>query len=285
MRGNGNADWQGGIGYNRHAAVKLALALGGGAGLGWAHIGVLRALNARGVGIAAVSGTSIGALAAACVAADRLDVLEELARGVNWRGMMGYIDFGFGRGSVLGGKRIARELRLHFGDAELDQLTMPCAVVATDLVSGRECVMTTGPVVDGVSASIALPGIFPPVRRDGMVLVDGGMTTPVPVRAVRALSDAPVLAVNLQGDYLRRSLLGLGEAVRAPSTYQVGRTAISLLMAELARKALVIDPPDFELAPPIGHVDLQNFTRADELIAIGAATVDAQWSHMSALIA
>lgn len=265
--------------------MRLALALGGGAGLGWAHIGVLRALIARGVTIDAVAGTSIGAVAAVCVAADRLDVLEELARSASPRKVMRYLDVDLRRGSLLGGRAVTRELRHHFGHDRLEDLAIPCAVVAADLVSGAAVVMTHGGVVDAVRASIAIPGIFPPLRRGDAILVDGGVVTPVPVAAARALSNAPVLAVNLQGDYVRRAAKGLPERLRILTPMRVGRAGITLLLAEFARKSLLIDPPDFELALPVGHIHVRNFTKAHELIDIGAAAVAAAWPEIARLTA
>lgn len=261
----------------------VALALGGGAGLGWAHIGVLRALLARDVVIDAVAGTSIGAVAAACLAADRLDVLEELARSANLRKVVRFLDVNLRRGSLLGGRAVARELRKHFGEQRLEALTIPCAVLAADLVSGTEVVLTSGSIVDAVRASIAIPGIFPPVRQGDMLLVDGGVLNPVPVRAVRALSDAPVIAVNLQGDYLRRAETGMSPHARALTPMRVGRAGISLLMAQLARQSLALDPPELELALPVGHIHVRNFTKAHELIDIGAAAVEAAWPQIAAL--
>lgn len=263
--------------------MKLALALGGGAGLGWAHIGVLQALRARGIVVDAVAGTSIGAVAAVCLAADRLGVLESLARATSPRQVMRYLDVDLRRGSLLGGRAVARELRRHFGNAELQDLFVPCAVVAADLVTGTEVVMTRGSVVDAVCASIAIPGIFPPVRRGAMVLVDGGAVTPVPVAAVRALSTAPVLAINLQGDYARRAAKGLPQSLRVLTPMRVGRAGISLLLSELARKSLALDPPDLELALAVGHIHVRNFTKATELIAIGAAAVADAWPRINRL--
>ena len=263
--------------------MKLAVALGGGAGLGWAHIGVLRELTSRGVTINAIAGTSIGAVAAVCLAADRLDVLEDLARSTGGRQVMRYIDVDLRRGSLLGGRAVARELLRHFGHAELQDLFIPCAVVAADLISGNEVVMTRGSVVEAVRASIAIPGIFPPLRRSGQVLVDGGVVTPVPVRAVRALSTAPVIAINLQGDYRRRAEKGLPARLRILTPMRVGRAGISLLLAELARKSLLLDPPDLELALPVGHFHVRNFTKANELIDIGAAAVAEAWPEIVAL--
>lgn len=263
--------------------MKLALALGGGAGLGWAHIGVLHALHERGVTIDAVSGTSIGALAAVCLAADRVNVLEDIARSVNARQVFRFIDIDPRKGSVLGGRAVTRQLRQHFGHGHLEDLFIPVAVVAADLVTGDEVSITRGGVVDAVRASIAIPGVFPPVRSGGMVLVDGGVITPVPVRAARALSSSPVLAINLQGDYLRRAEINLPPGKRIMTPFRVGRAGISLLMAHVAKQSLMIDPPDLEIAPCIGHVDVRNFTRADELIRLGAEAIDTNWAAISAL--
>ena len=263
--------------------MKLALALGGGAGLGWAHIGVLRELMRRGVTIDAVAGTSIGAVAAVCAASGRLDVLEGIARSASLRQVMRYLDVNLRRGSLLGGRAVTRELRRHFGHDQIEDLAIPCAVVAADLIAGKEVVIDRGSVVDAVRASIAIPGIFPPLRRDGAILVDGGIVTPVPVRAVRALSAAPVIAVNLQGDYHRRAAKGLPERLRILTPMRVGRAGISLLLTEVARKSLLLDPPDLELALAVGHIHVRNFTKADELIAIGAAAVIEAWPAIKAL--
>ena len=264
--------------------MKLALALGGGAGLDWAHIGVIHALHSRGVSIAAVSGTSIGAIAAVCLAADRLNVLDEIARSLNARQLMRFIDINPRRGSMLGGRAVTRQLRQHFGHDRLQDLFVPTAIVAADLVTGDEVAITRGPVVHAVLASIAIPGVFPPVRRDGMILVDGGVITPVPVRAVRALSNAPVLAVNLQGDYQRRAAATLPADKRVMTPFRIGRAGLSLLMAHVARQSLALDPPDIEIAPAIGHIDVRNFTRADELITLGEAAVIENRAAIAAML-
>lgn len=264
--------------------MKLALALGGGAGLGWAHIGVLHALKDRGVEIAAVSGTSIGALAAVCLAADRVNVLDDIARSINARQVMRFIDIDPRKGSMLGGRAVAAQLRKHFSHVQLQDLFIPTAIVAADLISGEEVAITRGPVVEAVRASIAIPGIFPPVRRDGMILVDGGVITPVPVRALRGISKAPIVAINLQGDYQRRAAIGLPADKRVMTPFRVGRAGLSMLMMHVARQSLLIDPPDLEIAPAIGHIDVRNFTRAQELIDLGEAAIIDNWPAIKALL-
>jgi NTE family protein len=259
--------------------MAIALALGGGAALGWAHIGVLRALEQAEIPLGAVAGTSIGALAAVCAATDRLDVLEALARSANMRTVLRYLDPHMKRGAMLGGREIIRQLDRHLGHARFEDLPIPCAVVASDLVSGSAVILSTGPVAEAVRASMALPGIFHPVVRGEQVLVDGGATMPVPVAAVRAIAPGlPVVAVNLQNDYANRArAVGLRKGPRQHlSTIGIVRSATGLMLSQLARHSLLLCPPDLELPLAVGHIDVGNFTRAHELIEIGArATTEA----------
>jgi NTE family protein len=256
--------------------MPIAVALGGGAALGWAHIGVLRALEDSKIEVRAVAGTSIGALAAVCFAARRLDALEHIARSASWLRVLTYLDLHMKRGAVFGGRTIHRELQLHLGELRFQDLWMPAATVAADLVSGSAVITERGRVVPAIMASIAIPGLFRPIQKDGHFLVDGGVVMPVPVAAARQIAPAlPVLSVNLQGDYHGR---GVSSAIRASpsgvhSTMKVVRASTMLLMAELARHSLAIDPPDLALTLPVGHVEIHDFTRAGELIDIGWTAV------------
>lgn len=267
--------------------MAIALALGGGAALGWAHIGVLRALRDHGVPIGAVAGTSIGALAAVAYAAGRLDPLEVVARSTNWLRVLSYLDLHFRPGAMLGGRGILRDLHMEFGHLRFEELLVPAAVVACDLVAGRAVIIDKGPVNPAIMASIAIPGLFRPVQWDGSFLVDGGVVMPVPVAAARRIAPRlPVLSVNLQGDYHGRRVAA---AIRArpgrnhPSMAVV-RASTMLLMAELARHSLALDPPDYALTLPVGHVEIHDFTRADELIAIGRRSVDEHIDRICALV-
>jgi NTE family protein len=264
---------------------RIALALGGGAALGWAHIGVIQALEARGLVIEAVAGTSIGAVVAAAYCAGRLPALEALARSANRMLVLKFLDVSF-NGGVLGGRVIERELKRYFLDHRLEDLPIPCATVAADLATGTPVVMRTGPIVEAVRASLSIPGIFPPLRRDGHVLADGGLINPVPVSAARLLSAAPVIAVNLQADYLGRAgAAGLDrDPAKPPPVVGVSRASIGLMLATLADLSLRLTPADAVIEPRIGHVDVADFTRADELIREGAAAVERVWPVIGAAL-
>jgi len=256
--------------------MAIAVALGGGAALGWAHIGVLRELREQGIEIGAAAGTSIGALAAISFAAGKLDPLERIARSTNWLRVLSYLDIHFRPGAMLGGRGILRDLELHLGRLQFQELWIPSAAVAADLVTGRPVIIDRGPVNPAIMASIAIPGLFRPVQYDGHFMVDGGVVMPVPVAAARKIAPGlPVLSVNLQGDYHGRRV---ATAIRSrpnrnhPSM-SVVRASTMLLMSELARHTLALDPPDLGLTLPVGHIEIHDFTRADELIAIGRRSV------------
>ena len=268
--------------------MGIAVALGGGAALGWAHIGVLRELKDQGIAVRAAAGTSIGALAAVCFAAGKLDALESIARSTNWLRVLSYLDLHMRPGAMLGGRGILRDLELHLGRLQFQELWIPSAAVATDLVTGKPLVIDRGPVNPAIMASIAIPGLFRPVQYDGHVLVDGGVVMPVPVAAARQIApDLPVLSVNLQGDYHgRRVTAGIrAQPKRSHPSLAVVRASTMLLMAELARHSLALDPPDLGLTLPVGHVEIHDFTRADELIAIGRRSVIEKIEDIRALAA
>ncbi|QLC25697.1 patatin [Parasphingopyxis algicola] len=257
--------------------MTIALALGGGAGLGWAHIGVLRELEAAGIEVNALAGTSIGGVVSIAFASGRLETLEELAHSASsMRTVLRYLGPNWRPGSVLSGKAIARLIEEHLGDLTFEALAIPTAVIAADLVSGDSVILDHGPVGDAIHATIALPGIFQPVIRDGRILSDGGAVMPVPVAPARAMAGGrPVVAINLQGDYqARRAAVGIsGDQDARLTTLSVVRGATGLMLSKLARLSLDRDPPDLELALPVGHIDTSNFTRAEDLIAIGRRSV------------
>lgn len=252
--------------------MTVGLALGGGAGLGWAHIGVVRVLEAEGLPIDVVSGTSIGAIVGACIAADIIDELEDIARDVTLKEMLSMGELGFAQGSLIGSGKIEKRLREHFGVQTIEQLSKPFAAVAADLYSGEGVVLDSGDVVTALRASSAIPGMLPPVETSRMLLVDGGIVDPVPVAAARDLGAEKIVAVDLQGDFCGRSRrLGFDPAAGKPklAAMKTARAGWSLALKTLSQANLERDRPDVLITPKIGHIDMADFTQADELIALG----------------
>lgn len=177
--------------------IRVGLALGSGAARGWAHIGVLRALQEIGVEPAVVTGTSIGSLVGGAYCAGRLDELEQWVRDMDRWQVFNLLDFGFANGGVVSGERIFNKAREQFGAIDVAELKIRFAAVATDLYTGREVWLKQGDVYEIARASCAMPGLLSPKALDNRWLVDGALVNPVPVSLNRALESDFVIAVHL----------------------------------------------------------------------------------------
>ena len=287
---------------------SIGLALGGGAARGFAHIRVIRALEAHGIKPDLIVGTSIGAVVGGCYAAGQLDAFELWARGLTRRGLLSYLDISLAGSGLIGGSKIGALLDDALGDTTIEALPLRFATITTEVGTGHEIWLTRGRLVDALRASYSLPGIFPPVRLGGRWLVDGALVNPVPVSAARALGARLVIAVNLNADMIGRGLTisshdsdendqryreelakqpgGLrklfgpahslrrqffGNAER-PGLPTVMVDAFNIMQDRVTRARLAGDPPDVMISPRIGHIGWFDFHHAQEAIEIGART-------------
>ena len=184
---------------------RVGLALGGGSARGWAHIGVIRALEQTGICPDVVCGTSIGALVGAAYAAGELDRFEQWVLRLGVGDIVAFMDVTL-RSGLFRGRRLMDFFRRQFNDRPIEELAIPFAAVATALQSGAEIWLRSGSTLDAVRASIAMPGLFTPIVRDRVLLVDGGLVNPVPVSLARAMGADVVIAVDLCSDLLGRHL-------------------------------------------------------------------------------
>jgi NTE family protein len=182
---------------NRNRPLKVGLALGSGSGRGWTHIGVLRALQERGIEPVVISGASSGSLVAAAYASRQLDQLEQWARSLTKVDVWRLLDATFRGGGVMRGNRLFRAVGDRIEDRPIESLDCEFGAVAADLYSGREIWIRTGSMLEAVRASSGMPGLFTPLYLDERWLIDGGVVNPVPVSLCRAMGADFVIAVNL----------------------------------------------------------------------------------------
>src|SRR5574340_370791 len=175
----------------------IGLALGSGSARGLAHLGVVRAIEDAGIKLDFIAGTSMGALIGAIHAAGKLDELEASFRDFDWKKSASFFDVVLPKSGLLDGAKVSELVRAHIHADTIEMLPLPFAAVATDIVGGEEVVIRTGDVIEAVRASISVPGIFTPMRTNGYILVDGGLTNPVPVSVARAMGADVVIAVDL----------------------------------------------------------------------------------------
>lgn len=197
-------------------APKIGLALGSGSARGWAHIGVLKALEDAGIKPDVVCGSSIGALVGAAYAGGELERFAEWVQSLGMRDVFGFMDFNLS-GGMLKGEKLIDFWRRNFADFDIEDSAIPFASVATDLHSGAEVWLRHGSIAKAVRASIALPGLFTPVVRDGRLLVDGGLVNPVPSTLARAMGADIVIAVDLNADLVHRHMRPLAVVPATPT--------------------------------------------------------------------
>jgi NTE family protein len=178
---------------------KVGLALGGGAALGAAHIGVLKALEEMDIKVDYISGTSIGALIASLYAFGRSwQEMKDIALELRWLDISALSLSKYG---ILSNKDMGELLEKYIGNVTFEEADIPLAVIATNISTGEKVVLDKGPVAPAVMASTAIPGIFNPVKLKGKMLVDGGIVENVPISPLKKMGAEYIIGVDLNAKY------------------------------------------------------------------------------------
>lgn len=289
----------------RLGGVRVGLALGTGAALGHATIGVLKVLKREGVPVDVIAGTSMGSLIAGCYAAGyEPEEIEDMAIRIDkgWVYENLFWDLTVMRSGIFQGETLLRFIRTYLGSREFSDMDIPFACVAADIETGEEVVLKSGRVAEAIRASCGLPIIFVPSQINGRYLVDGGLVNPVPTRVLADLGADVLLAVHLTmpaGERPHHSKPDkplLQQAV----TFETLRQAAT---PQLLKNPHIIDvffnmiyTMEYEVAtarPEMAHVvlrpDLKGFSwtelhRAREIIAAGERAAEEALPRIKALV-
>lgn len=187
---------------------NVALVLSSGGARGLAHIGAIEEIEAQGYHITSVAGCSMGALIGGIYAAGKLKEFREWMKTIDRKKMLELTDFSFSINHLVKGSRIIEAIMEIVPDMKIEDLPIPFCAVATDWKGGREVVFRSGSLFDAIRASISLPSFFDPVRRDGMILIDGGVTNPIPLNRVDRQDGDILVGIDVSGhDYRAQSAL------------------------------------------------------------------------------
>ncbi|MBB3190835.1 patatin-like phospholipase family protein [Halomonas cerina] len=181
---------------SRQAGRRVALVLGSGGARGYAHIGVIEELEARGYEIVAIAGCSMGALVGGIHAAGQLDRYRDWVCQLDYFDVLRLVDVTWSPMGAMRANKVMGKLEELIGDIRIEDLSIPVTTVSTDLTRQREVWFQHGSLLQAIRASIAVPGVITPVHRGDQVLVDGGLLNPVPVMATIPAHADFVLAVN-----------------------------------------------------------------------------------------
>jgi len=279
------------------AKRRISLVLGSGGARGLTHIGAIRCLEAHGFEIGYISGCSIGALIGGIYAAGKLDVYADWVCALQKRDVVRLLDLSFARGAIFSDERLIAVLREIVGERSIEELPIGFTAVATEINDKREIWLSRGPLFDAIRASIAMPLIFPPVERDGLMLVDGGLINPVPIAPTLNDDNAWTIAVDLNGHAEQLEAAGSESAETdeprtrlhariskfiddvIPKTSRVdpgypGRVELALrsmdtMQTTIARMKLAAYSPKLVIEMPRNLCTFFEFYRAAELIDFG----------------
>lgn len=253
--------------------IKVGLALGSGGAKGLAHIGVIKGLEKAGIEISYIAGTSIGAIIGAHYAAYKdIKKLEDVIMNSKWAMASALFDLGLG-GGVIKGKKIENLLKEWFKDIYFKDLLIPLTLVTTDLDSGKEVDINKGNLIKAIRASFSIPLIFEPVKFEGMILADGGLTNPLPDDVVKKMGADFVIAVNLETNYFVEKLKKKDLSFPGLTTRSLNIMRHQLALSSIKNVDLIIEPKVNEPGL-VGWEKLFDKKQAMKTIRIGELAVE-----------
>lgn len=305
-------------------AKKLGLVLGSGAARGWAHIGVLKALNEIGAKPGVIAGCSVGALVGGAHLIGALEEFESWARMLKPVSALQRFTLKVHKGGFIDTSPAFEAFREY--DRNIEELDVKFVAVAADIATGEEVAITKGSVIDAARASSAIPVVFHAVQKDGRWLVDGALANPAPVSQARALGADVVISVDLNAvprvldrfdrprsnapaaqskdepapedvtgavqkliDDTRAAIERQFEHARAkasaqPHLFETAYAAADIFQMQLARARAKIDPPDVCIKPDMRDAMPTAFDRADEFIEEGYRSFMRHRAEIEALL-
>jgi len=267
-------------------SVALVLSSGGSRGL--AHIGVINELVKQGFQITSISGSSIGSVIGGLYAMGKLKEYAEWVSSFNKKDILGFVDFTLTTNGLLKGERVFDKMKTFIPDMNIEDMPIPFAAVATDILHQKEVVFTKGSFYEAVRASVAIPAIFIPVKFNNTILVDGGVLNPVPIEYVHRNTDDILIVVNLYGDktndshkeeethtrYLKgltrsfSNLISTGDK-QTTGYYSLLSSTTSAMIHRIAKMSIEKHKPDMIINIPCDSANTFDFYKAKELIELG----------------
>ena len=247
---------------------KIGIALGGGAARGYAHIGVLNAIDELNIPISYISGTSIGSFIGALYASGNLKIFEEEVRSRNsfMKDVLFKLDPVFPKLSIMNGNEVIKIFKELTDIRTFEELKIPLTTVATDIINNKKIESNKGDIINAIKASIAIPGVLTPTYVNENLCVDGGLIDPVPLQSIIDMGSDITLAVNLYG---------LQSSEKNDNNYNivdiVDRSA-KIILNNVTHLSFKNNEPDILIEPPIDQFKGWDFHRSNELIEIGYDT-------------
>lgn len=270
---------------------KIALVLSGGGARGLAHIGAIETLESHGYEITSIAGCSMGALIGGMYVAGKLPEVKDWVLALDRRKVLSLVDFSLSLTHLVKGDRVMEALKEIVPDVNIEDLPIPYTAVATDWNSGKEVVFDHGSLYDAIRASISIPLFLNPVRREDMLLVDGGLVNSLPLNRVVRHSGDLLFGINVsthdyQGEllmqqFVERKLLSKSmpaavmnrimkhfEGININYVTLLMRT-IAIMLEQNTRQQILISRPDLVVQVPMKRYGVFDFDKAAAILQIG----------------
>lgn len=270
---------------------KIALVLSGGGARGLAHIGAIETLESHGYEITSIAGCSMGALIGGMYAAGKLPEVKDWVLALDRRKVLSLVDFSLSLTHLVKGDRVMEALKEIVPDVNIEDLPIPYTAVATDWNSGKEVIFDHGSLYDAIRASISIPLFLNPVRREEMLLVDGGLVNSLPLNRVVRHSGDLLFGINVsthdyQGEllmqqFVERKLLSKSmpaavmnrimkhfEGININYVTLLMRT-IAIMLEQNTRQQILISRPDLVVQVPMKRYGVFDFDKAAAILQIG----------------
>ena len=270
---------------------KIALVLSGGGARGLAHIGAIETLESHGYEITSIAGCSMGALIGGMYAAGKLPEVKDWVLALDRRKVLSLVDFSLSLTHLVKGDRVMEALKEIVPDVNIEDLPIPYTAVATDWNSGKEVIFDHGSLYDAIRASISIPLFLNPVRREDLLLVDGGLVNSLPLNRVVRHSGDLLFGINVsthdyQGELLMQQFVEkklLSKSMPAAVMNRIMKhfeginiNYVTLLMRTIAimleqntRQQILISRPDLVVQMPMKRYGVFDFDEAAAILQIG----------------
>lgn len=293
---------------NNSIRKKIGLALGSGSSRGIAHIGVIEALEEEKIPIDFIAGCSVGSYIGAVYAGGGLKSFKNFVLNMSGKSLFTFFDIIFPRSGFLDATKKVKELYyMHSASENFSDLKIPLKMIATDMHTGSKIIIDSGKIVDGLRATMSIPGLFEPYNHMDRWLVDGGLVDPVPVGIARAMGADIVIAVDLntglvskrkrrkekkylpqenkpvfknelfnklyikyeKAEYSIKKMIMKYEESAPPHMIDTLMSSIGIMQERITRTNLAVEPPDILIQPRLGDIKMLDFDQVNYCIEEG----------------
>lgn len=272
---------------------KISLVLSGGGARGIAHIGVLEELEKQGYEIHSITGTSMGAVVGGIYAAGKIREFKKWILDINKIDIFKLVDFTLFNSGFIKGDKVFEELSTFIQGSQIQDLPIKFSATATDLTSKKEILFTEGSLYNALRASIAIPNVITPVKKDGSIIVDGGVVNNIPINHAHRIDNDLLIAVNVNADIplpkkkkkkekqqsfyqsiINKFSKNLSELFSDNknndlSYFDIMSTSFELMRNEMVKFSLKNNPHDILIETSRDSCNIYDFYKADELIEMG----------------